>query len=108
MLRMRATFALSVLSLSSLVSAALGGTSGLNGRSTRNILPNTYIVELQSTTDISSFGGSAKRAIFAPHDALYHSLKARDVDFDVRKEWSSDLWTAVSLKLNVSAASDDT
>jgi hypothetical protein len=104
--RMRAIFALSVLSLSSLVSAALRSISGLNGQSTSNI-PNTYIVELQSTIDISSFGESVKRAIFDPHDALYHSLKTRDVDFDVGKEWSSDLWTAVSLKLDMSAASDD-
>jgi hypothetical protein len=85
------------------VSAAIRGIGGLKGQSTSNILPNTYIVELDSASDVSSFGGNGKRTIFAPHDAFYQTLKERDVDFDVRKEWSSDVLTAASLTLNVSA-----
>ncbi|KIM30827.1 hypothetical protein M408DRAFT_65702 [Serendipita vermifera MAFF 305830] len=97
---MRAHFALSVLSFSSLVSAAFRGIEGLKGHSTSNILPNTYIVELESAADVNSFGNGEKRSIFAAHDAFYRSLKRRDVDFDVRKEWSSDVLTAVSVSLN--------
>ena len=99
---MRATFTLSVLSFTSLVSAAVRGIDGLKGHSTSNTLPNTYIVELESSADVTAFGSNGKRAIFAPHDTFYESLRRRDVDFDVRKEWSSDVLTAVSLSLNVS------
>jgi hypothetical protein len=99
---MKLAAALSVLSALysfPLVFAAIRGFEGLKGKPTGNILPNAYIVELGSSSDVNEFGGVGN--LRKRHDVFYEALRERDVDFDVRREWTDEIFTGVSISTNV-------
>lgn len=59
-------------------------------------IPNKFIVEVDTSAQIPN-----KRAYARTIDAVYDSIKARDVDFDVNKEYDlSGLFTGASLTIN--------
>lgn len=102
---MRLSATLSALYSIPFVSAAIKGFDGLKGQHTGNILRNAYIVELETSANVDSFGGG-NRAVGTlqkrrHHDVLYQALKERDLDFDVRTEWIDDIFTGVSISMNV-------
>ncbi|KAG9019765.1 hypothetical protein FS842_007770 [Serendipita sp. 407] len=94
---------ISALFSASLVSGAIHGLQGIRGDGSENIVPNAFIVELEGASILEEFGGNIKRSPVAKGNGiLYQSLKERGVHFDVTKEWATDVFTAVSLVLNVS------
>jgi hypothetical protein len=101
---MKLTVALSALSFASLASAAIRNIRDLEGRSTLKVVPNTYIVELSSAANINEFERrrrSHDSSLERRHELFYRDLEDRAIHYKVRREWSSDVLTGVSLTLNV-------
>ncbi|KAG8839594.1 hypothetical protein FRB91_006874 [Serendipita sp. 411] len=95
---------ISALFSASLVSGAIHGLQGIRGDGSENIVPNAFIVELEGASILEEFGGNIKRSPVAKGNGIfYQSLKERGVQFDVTKEWTTDVFTAVSLVLNEDA-----
>ncbi|KIY47274.1 pyrolysin [Fistulina hepatica ATCC 64428] len=85
-----AVFALSVLSSISVT----GAFSSLPKASNVDIVPNKYILELDSSSGIISCRG------LGAHDALYEALTARDIAYDVINEFSSSVFVATVLNIS--------
>ncbi|KAG8780766.1 hypothetical protein FRC16_003033, partial [Serendipita sp. 398] len=99
---------ISALFSASLVSGAIHGLQGIRGDGSENIVPNAFIVELEGASILEEFGGNIKRSPVAKGNGIfYQSLKERGVQFDVTKEWTTDVFTAVSLVLNEDADASD-
>ncbi|CAE6463465.1 unnamed protein product [Rhizoctonia solani] len=64
--------------------------------STAHIVPNSYIVELSTSSHL-------KRGFASPHEELYHDLERRGAHWLVTKEYSEDLLTGAAVKLESSA-----
>ncbi|KAG9127746.1 hypothetical protein FRC07_010198, partial [Ceratobasidium sp. 392] len=61
-------------------------------RSTTNIVPGSYIVQLKT-------GLHLKRGFSSPHEELYHDLKTRGATWETTREYADGLFTGAAIKL---------
>ncbi|KAG6820281.1 hypothetical protein H0H93_002893 [Arthromyces matolae] len=79
-----------------ILSLARVSPSDVKKTSTIPEVPNKFIVEVDSISDISH-----KRSLSSPHEKFYDSLKKRNILFDVDKEYDvQGLFVGVALTLN--------
>jgi len=91
-------YALTLLAFALTVTATVDLSFIPRGTS-KNIVPNTYVVEIDpATVGISSITGKRSRT---PHADLYSAMHKRDISWSTTQEYEGDLYTGASVKLSV-------
>lgn len=94
-------YVLALATCASLSLAAMVDLSQIPRGNTKNVVPGAYMVEIDPhTIGVSSIIG--KRSL-PPHAHLYAHMHKRDISWTTTREFEGDLYTGVSVKLNVSS-----
>ncbi|KAG8967619.1 hypothetical protein FRC03_009648 [Tulasnella sp. 419] len=93
--------ATAIAALSPVVSAAVD-LSTIRRVSSVQVVPDTYIVELEQPSLLR--GSSASKRAYSPHDALYKGLRKRAASWETTKEYNdAEVFVGASVKMTSEA-----